>query len=59
MDCDATPRRNAKAVATTLQIGQAAKIERLLLALRTIKAGAGNPEFVYNSARDVLAEFGA
>ena len=29
MDCDAVPRRNAKAAATTMQIGQAAEIERL------------------------------
>lgn len=36
-----------------------AKVERLLLALRTIKAGAGSAEFVYQIARDVLAEFEA
>lgn len=33
-------------------------LPRLILALRTIKAGAGNPEFVYNAAKDVLAELG-
>lgn len=31
--------------------------DRLLFALRTIKACAGNPEFVFTTARDVLAEF--
>lgn len=35
----------------------AAERNRLLLALQTIKASAGNPEFVFTTARDVLAEF--
>ena len=35
----------------------AAERNRLLLALQTIKASAGNPEFVFTTARDALAEF--
>lgn len=35
----------------------AAERDRLLLALQTIKASAGNPELVFTMARDVLAEF--
>jgi hypothetical protein len=41
----------------TLLYGQDA-VDRLLMALRTVKAGAGNAEFVYQTARSVLDEFG-
>ena len=52
-----TPDHLTTGVAAHMLVAQAAEVDRLLIALRSIMAGAGNAEFVYRTARDVLAEF--
>ena len=54
-----TPDHLTTGVAARMLVAQAAEVDRLLIALRSIMAGAGNAECVYRTARDVLAEFGA